>query len=77
MDHYDDGEALFGAFVDDAAFEPANSQPLPTAAGRNVATCSLTFMFLTASGRSVANIVTAAFLSLSNAICHFLRYTRM
>jgi len=42
MDRDDDGETSYkyNTFVDDVAFEPTYLQALPTAAGRNVATCT-------------------------------------
>ena len=42
MDRDDDGETSYkyNTFVDDVAFEPTYLQALPTAAGRNVATCA-------------------------------------
>jgi len=42
MDHDDDGETSYNTFVDDVAFEPTYPQALLTAAGRNVATLTLT-----------------------------------
>ena len=41
MDRDDDGETSYkyNTFVDDVALEPTYLQALPTAAGRNVATC--------------------------------------
>ena len=41
MDHDDDGETSYNTFVDDVAFEPTYSQALLTAAGRNVATYTM------------------------------------
>jgi len=46
MDRDDDGETSYkyNTFVDDVAFEPTYLQALPTAAGRNVATCILALL---------------------------------
>ena len=43
MDHDDDSETSYNTFVDDVAFEPTYSQALLTAAGRNVATRSVSY----------------------------------
>ena len=48
MDRDDDGETSYkyNTFVDDVALEPTYLQALPTAAGRNVATYSISILLL-------------------------------